>query len=451
MNYFTISKSTNFRIAVMLVCLLTSFSVSAQIQELPETVEDKIDTLYNRTNSLMDDVGLIKKLKITGYLQLQYQLADTAGAQGNSFAGGTFDANVNNRFLLRRSRIKTSYDNNDEFGNTITQIVMQMDLFSGGTVVIRDFYGKFTDPWTRWFGIKAGAMDKPFGYEVTYSSGTRETPERGRMSQLLFPGEKDFGAQFVIQPTKQSRFNFFKLETGLYNGTGVLNNDFDRQKDWISRLSFFKSNVDETIKYSGGLSYYLGGHKYGTNKNYELGTTYNGTMGWVLKDSSADNLKKIGKAMYYGADAQCSIDWIAGLTTLRAEYIGGQQPGTAKSSATPRVLVAEDLLVRKFNGAYFYFVQNLLHTRHNIMVKYDWYDPNTEVSGKEIVANLTAADIKYTTLGVGYLLNYDQNWKLLVYHDFVTNESTGLSGYASDLKKDNMWTFRLQYTFNKYQ
>ena len=422
----------------------------AQVGEKAETIEDKIDTLYQRTNALSHDGEYMKKLKISGYVQAQYQLADTAGAMGNTFAGGAFDANVNNRFLLRRSRIKFAYDNNDEFGNTITQIVAQVDLFSGGTVVIRDFYGKFTDPWTRWFGIKAGAMDKPFGYEVTYTSGTRETPERGRMSQLLFPGEKDFGAQFVIQPTKQSRFNFFKFESGLYNGTGVLNNDFDKKKDWISRLSFFKSSNNEKMKFSGGFSYYNGGHKYGTKNNYEFGTNAEGAKSWVLKDSAATNITKIGKAEYFGADAQFSIDWMAGLTTLRAEYIMGQQPGTAKSSGTPRTLVAEDLYLRNFNGAYFYFVQNIAHTHHNIVVKYDWYDPNTKAKGTEIGSNMTAADIRYATLGLGYILNYDQNWKFMLYKDFVKNESTSLAGYTKDVKKDNVLTARIQYTFNKY-
>jgi hypothetical protein len=436
--------------AILLLNVLSNGSF-AQIIEMPETLEDKIDTLYSRTEALMSDMDYIKKLKFSGYVQAQYQLADTAGAKGNSYAGGAFDANVNNRFLLRRSRIKMSYDNNDEFGNTITQLVMQMDLFSSGTAVIRDFYGKFTDPWTRWFGIKAGAMDKPFGYELTYSSGTRETPERGRMSQLLFPGEKDFGAQFVIQPVKQSRFNFFKLETGLYNGAGVLNNDFDKKKDWISRLSFFKSNFNETVKYSGGLSYYNGGHKYGTKNNVELSTLANGTKSWMLQDSNTTNLTKIGKAIYYGVDAQVSIDWKGGLSTFRAEAMMGQQPGTAKSTATPRTLVTEDLYLRNFNGAYLYFVQNILHTHHNIIVKYDVYDPNTDIKGTEIVSNLTSSDIKYSTLGIGYLFNYDQNWKFLIYKDFVKNESTSLSGYTSDVKKDNVLTLRIQYTFNKYQ
>ncbi len=457
-------RTTHSFTNIAFTCLLSMLCLSTFAQEKPETIEDKIDTLYQRTESLGHDVDYFKKLKFSGYVQAQFQMADTAGAMGNNFAGGAFDTYVDNRFLVRRSRIKATYDNLDEFGNSITQIVLQMDLFSGGTAVLRDFYGKFTDPWTRWFGIKAGAMDRPFGYEVTYTSGTRETPERGRMSQLLFPGEKDFGAQFVIQPVKQSRFNVFKLETGLYNGTGVLNNDFDKQKDWISRLSFFKANVNETIKYSGGISYYSGGHKYGTKKNYEFGegtdTMGVKTIGWLLRDSAATNISKIGKAQFYGADAQVSVDWKAGLTTFRAEVIMGQQPGTAKSSGTPRTLVAEDLYLRKFSGAYFYFVQNILHTHHNIIVKYDWYDPNTDVKGTDIASNpaakapgilpLTSSDIKFTTLGIGYLFNYDQNWKFLVYKDFVTNESTNLTGYKSDIKKDNILTFRIQYTFNKY-
>jgi hypothetical protein len=448
---------------ICFILLLIGISSFAQSQEV-ETADDKIDTLYNRTNSLMNEMDIVRRLKWSGYVQAQFQLADTAGAYGNSYAGGGWDANVNNRFTIRRSRIKMSYDNNDEFGNTISQIVMQMDLSAGSSgtstllPVIRDFYGKFTDPWTRWFGIKAGAMDRPFSYELTYSSGTRETPERGRMSQILFPGEKDFGAQFVIQPVKQSKYNFFKLETGFYNGTGVLNNDFDKKKDWITRLSLFKSNMNETIKYSGGVSYFDGGHKYGTINKYEFGSLNDSTMGWQFIDSTATNINKIGKSRFYGIDGQVSIDWIGGLTTLRAEYVGGKNGGTPTTNNMPRTDSKEDFYQRNFNGAYFYLIHNIMHSKHNILVKYDWYDPNTKVKGNEISSyssatknkSLTASDIKYSTLGLGYMLNFDQNWKFLAYADLVKNEITKLSGYKKD-RKDNVYTFRIQYTFNKYQ
>lgn len=446
-------------IGMLVAYLLLHLNAFSQLEK-PETIDDKLDTLYTRTDNLTHEMERMKKLQITGYVQLQFQMTDTAGGKGNSYAGGGWDNNTNSRFQMRRSRLKTVYENNDEFGNNKTQIVMQMEFFNAvnnaangviSPVVIRDFYGKFTDPWTRWFGIKAGAMDKPFGYELTYSSGTRETPERGRMSQILFPGEKDYGAQLVIQPAKQSRFNWLKLETGLYNGTGVLNVDFDKEKDWISRFSFAKGNLNETIKYSGGCSYYYGGHKYGTKNNYQLEVLNDstGAMGWKLIDSNSNNINHIGYSRFFGIDGQISFDWKGGLTTLRAEYIGGTHGGTATTNNTPRTMPTEDYLQRNFNGAYFYFIQNVMHSKHSVMIKYDWYDPNTKVAGMKIGekgSNLKSADIKYATLGLGYLFNYDQNWKFVAYADLVKNELTGLAGYTAD-RPDNVYTLRLQYTW----
>ena len=59
----------------------------------------------------------------------------------------------------------------------------------------------------------------------------------------------------------------------------------------------------------------------------------------------------------------------------------------------------------------------------------------------------TAADIKYTTLGLGLAYRWDSNIKLTAYYDMVTNEtSSNLSGYTQDLK-DNVFTLRMQYKF----
>ena len=49
----------------------------------------------------------------------------------------------------------------------------------------------------------------------------RESPERGRMSQLIFPNERDLGAMLTIQGPKLSNWNWLKLEAGLFNGTGA--------------------------------------------------------------------------------------------------------------------------------------------------------------------------------------------------------------------------------------
>jgi hypothetical protein len=442
---------------LVLLCFFTLQS-NAQVAEAEETTQDKIDTLYNRTEHMMRDLEVSHKFRWNAYVQSQFQQGDTAGI--NPWGGGTFATDQDNRFSVRRGRLKGTYEDLDGEGNIKTQIVFQLD-FSERGFLMRDFYGKFTDPWTRTFGIKAGVMDKPFGYEVTYSSGLRETPERGRMSQSLFPGEKDMGVQFVIQPPKTSRYNFFKLETGLYNGNGFSTSgtlgvagDFDSKKDWITRLSLFKANYEETIKFSGGLSSYIGGHKNSNKFNYELGNLSNGNQSFILKDSNTTNATAIAQTRYYGADFQVSKDWNIGITTFRAEYIMGTQPGTTTDNKTPITQPAATVntLSRPFNGAYFYLLQNIARSKHNIMLKYDWYDPNTKVAGTQIGAtgsNLNANDVKYATFGIGYLFAYSANWKFLIYRDFVTNEKTNLAGYLAD-RKDNVLTLRIQFALKDY-
>ncbi|MEI9959073.1 MAG: hypothetical protein WDM90_22795 [Ferruginibacter sp.] len=63
--------------------------------------------------------------------------------------------------------------------------------------------------------------------------------------------------------------------------------------------------------------------------------------------------------------------------------------------------------------------------RHQIGIKYDWYDPNTDVKKDEIGKGgnkLNAADIKFTTLGFGYIFYMTENAKLMLWYDRITNE-----------------------------
>src|SRR6185436_4243379 len=154
-------------------------------------------------------------------------------------------------------------------------------------------------------------------------------------------------------------------------------------------------------------------------------------------------VRKEVKREYIGFDAQVSIDWAPGITTLRGEYIQGTQPGTASSSTSTMVALTSDIYKRKFNGAYLYFLQNIMQTPWQLVVKYDWYDPNTDVAGDDIakttgirsftdnmgavskytVAKTGATDLKYTTLGLGLVYRWDANVKLTAYYDMVTNET----------------------------
>jgi hypothetical protein len=168
-------------------------------------------------------------------------------------------------------------------------------------------------------------------------------------------------------------------------------------------------------------------------------------------DSSLSNVGEKSPRKYYGADLQLKFRNRKGFTELRGEYLAGTQTGTAVNSETPVALVTgnDGFHIRQFNGAYFYFLQNLFSTHHQLLVKYDWYDPNSKVKGNEIGApgsNLSATNIKYSTLGVGYINYLTENIKLVLYYAMVKNEKTQLTGYTGDLK-DNVLTCRLQFRF----
>jgi hypothetical protein len=159
---------------------------------------------------------------------------------------------------------------------------------------------------------------------------------------------------------------------------------------------------------------------------------------------------------YYGANAQMGLKWPAGNTTLRGEYIQGNSIGTATSSTNPSALPVPPssggpagFYVREFNGASFYFVHDIVKTPLQLVAKYDWYDPNTEVGRLDIghiTSNLNAADIAYTTLGFGFNWFVTAHAKFLAYYAMPVNESTLLSNWTGDIK-DNVLTLRMQYRF----
>jgi hypothetical protein len=304
------------------------------------------------------------------------------------------------------------------------------------------------------FALTAGFFSRPFGFEVNLGSSHRESPERGRMSQILMPGERDLGVMLSFEPQdKKNTFYHFKLDAGFFNGQGASGTtDFDSHKDFISRLTIKPFNFNK-MEISGGLSLLRGGWKNGTKYVYTSGVNVSGDKIFLV-DSSESNLGKSSPRHYYGADIQYKIKHQWGETEWRAEYWFGTQPGTATSTTNPGTLPNSNgnplpTYVRHFDGAFFYFLQNIINIKHQLLLKYDWYDPNIKAAKSEIGkpnTNLTAADIKFYTLGLGYVYHFNQQTKIIFYYDLVRNELTGLSGYTSDLK-DDVFTCRLQFRF----
>ncbi len=436
---------------LMKVSLTVSFMLTGTILSFGQEAEDTLPSVISRFNS---ELEILKRLKVTGYIQAQFQVADSAGQP--SFAGGNFASQTDKRLMVRRGRVKFTYDSPpDEKGWSTSQYVLQFDVTERG-MVIKDAFARITDPWTGWFQLKAGLFDRPFGFEIGYSSSQRESPERGRMSQIIFPNEREVGASFAIQGPKGSTWNWLRAEGGVFNGTGAPGaggntSDFDKKKDFIGRLSASKTNLDETIKYSGGLSYYEGGFRVDNDTVYSVKTNDNGEKGFFVSETKFKGNNSVRQ--YYGVDAQISVEWAAGITTLRGEYIKGKQPGTSSSTISASAAFTGNLYKREFEGAYFYFIHNITHTPLQVILKYDWYDPNTEAKGNEIGKAASdgkafgAADVKYETIGVGLAWKFDANVKFVAYADKVKNEtSENLALINKDLK-DNVFTLRMQIRF----
>jgi len=422
------------------------------------------DPITGIVESLQSDNDVAKRLKISGYVQAQYQVADTAGV--SSVAGGSFGTSIDNRFTVRRGRVKVAYT----YENALA--VMQLDITEKG-VGVKDAYLSLTEPFLNTLTLTGGVFDRPFGYEIAYSSSTRETPERSRMFQTLFPGERDLGAKLTIQAPKTSNWNFLKLELGMLAGNGI-NVETDSYKDVVVRLSATKVSRDERLKWGVGASYYNGGFAAQTSKVYTTQTD-NGVKTFLPE--TINKYDKI-KREYLGLEGQLGYDGPLGITQIRAEVLTGTQPATASSSSsltaanvtsastadlsTGKVTtssVGVDAYSRSFSGYYVYLIQDILQSPFQAVVKYDVYDPNTNVTGNQIGANPSAgiatgsADIKYATLGVGVNYRFNSNVKIMAYYDFVKNETSTqlkkpstLTDLSAD-RKDNVFTLRVQYKF----
>jgi hypothetical protein len=432
------------RFAVL--CLLLLLSAAARAQFLM----DMIDTTTELGKGVFSMYKKYDALRFSGYIQPQFQYAGSKGAK--SFAGGDFPAAVNNRFMLRRGRLRLDYERYSKDNMPIVQFAFQFDGTERG-VFIRDFYGRLVVNKLNVLSISAGMFARPFGYEVNLSSADRESPERGRMSQLLMKTERDLGAMISFEPRgKDHPLRYLKIDAGLFNGQGLSSTaDFDSHKDLIARISMKPVPLNARgMRLSAGISCLYGGMQQFTRYIYRSG----GAAGFNV-DSAAANEGKIAPRHYYGADVQWKIPNRKGFTELRAEYIRGTQTATAAASETPGVVPVDagghlqPLYVRKFDGAYVYFLQHLGSEQHQLALKYDWYDPNREVHGRQVGqpgSNTTEADIRYDTFGGGYLYYMNEHLKIVFWYDLVRNEVTNLNGYTADVA-DNIFTCRLQFRF----
>ena len=434
-----ISRTVTKCLGLLLFCL--PLELAAQ-----RFLSDYDSTLFIR-DTVLSTVRRFERLHISGYMQPQYQIAQAKGI--DSYEGGNFSSRTSNRFMIRRARVKIDYILPPKEGNVPKALFTFQFEATERDLNIRDMFVRIYEPKQQSLSLTTGLFARPFGFEVNLSSAFRETPERGRMSQILMPSERDLGAMVSWERQKPLFKNIrLKWDVGFFNGQGKSGPaEFDNFKDLISRLYLKPFRLSKGLFLSAGLSLLDGGWEQVSPYRFTTGVQ-NGSYLFKV-DSSISNIGRKAPRRYQGADVQLEWRHGWGQTEWRAEYWRGTQPGTATSTNNPGTLPDGPVYIRQFDGGFFYFLQSLFNKDWELVVKYDWYDPNRLVAAAQIGkadTNFTPADIRYTTLGVGLSRYFSEYLKFLAYHSFVRNEGTLLNGYTDDLA-DDVFTFRVQFRF----
>lgn len=342
----------------------------------PEEVAAQVESQGEALTETRNVVELLNRLKITGYVQAQF--VDDERSRDELAAGGTRNLD---QFSIRRGRVKFTYQ-----ATPTSKFVLQPDITSSG-VTLKDGYVELTEPWTPWkHTLTAGQFNWPFGFEIMYSSSSREVPERSRMMRTLFPGERDRGVMLSGLGLSER----LSYRVAIVNGTGTnSSSDLNQQKDFVGRLGWTFGAFD------------VGASAY---KGEDLVATATRATG-VNFDKER-----------LGVDFQ----WATPLPGLgiRGEYITGKQ---APATGTTRT-ESHDV-----DGWYFYAIQNL-GTRHQFVLRLDEYDPDTDVGNNAI-----------RTINPTYIFHWDAHSKVMASYELIENE-------AND-PDDNVFTLRYQFAF----
>lgn len=405
----------------------------------PPPVEDRVAGLEAQVAGLDESLAATKasvdklsKIKVSGYLQgrFEYHADSTNGLTSAGRPGAT------DRFLVRRGRLKTSYD------GTNAEYVLQIDA-TGDGVVLKDAEATFVDTWSP-FGLRltVGQFKWPFGYEILQSSGDREMPERSFMIRRLFPGERDRGLRV------QGKYQWLRLAAALVNGVRELpagspaqdsiygTNDENSFKDVVGRIG---GDFEFVVV---GLSGYFG---------RILKTTSAAALTPKWTDANMDKMITADEITFtaptatsyqrfsrkrIGVDAQVYLD-VPGLggLALKAELIYAKDTNLDYQGKP-----ADSCQDITSFGGIVTVVQNI-GDNVGAVVRYDSFDPNfSKALDSRCTAQITAGQgDRQDTLGVGLLFHASANMKGTFVYEHVAEQSV--------TKSNDVFTAQLQARF----
>jgi len=232
----------------------------------------------------------------------------------------------------------------------------------------------------------------------------------------------------------------------------------------VGRLGFATAAPDLGLAASGGVSYYF-------DEKILTDNTNGGSIREFRNDSFVTVTGRFRQDLntgILGVDLQgnYAIPHVLGLKLLGEYYQGkivgnsgslniytGAAPGTILTTGGSGYNAIPD--IRNTLGFYVSGIVNpvALLPQLQLVYRFDYFDPNTDVSGNGIVKakGFSATDIAYTTntIGVNWLVN--GNLKVSLFYDFVNNETTNdpaLDGWANGVAKTGLYTAKSDLSKN---
>lgn len=431
-----------FRKVLLILAIMIAGCLPSMAQEETKTsteeLKGKVDGIDENVTTLLTDVASLKKLKISGYFQFQFEKTEAM----NGFGITPYDSSdkYQSRFRIRRGRVKVTYDAG------LSQFVFQGDFTTGASTPgtgaagvgfeLKDFYLNLTDPWTNMFDLTAGLFNRPT-YEVEYSSSVREAPERSKICGVLYPKERDMGLMITAHPE-----DWFKLQLAAFNNTfkgAVAQPDPGFRDDVV----YYMARITKQFNIMEGLDIDLGAHgRFGqvrSNSRMFIPSDVPSKAANSKLDSSASNYGLNLSKSWFGGEMQLYWDApLIGGTKLLAEYLTGSLVDELPLNTT--ALASRKIRKRDLSGFYAMLVKNI-GSEWQLAARYDQYNPNTKIS-KDLAD--VAADLATTTVGFG-IHNYTfSNIRITLWYDMITSATNSI--IKTD-PKDNLMTLRFQYKF----
>jgi hypothetical protein len=412
----------------VLMIALSANAQEASVNEKLSTVDDKVNGILERLATDEADLSKLTKIKVSGYIQAQYQ----------NFESPALLSTSQNYFSLRRVRVKFTYEAADG-----VKFVLQPD-FSPGALALKDAYVVLNDHWAKAFTLWAGKFNRP-NYEVEYSSSQRELPERSAVIRAIYPGERAIGAKLEYNPVNVP----IHVQLAVFNGADGLsvknsagtelnateNKDYDNYKDVMIRATY-----NLKLGNFGGLDF--GAHGYFGVLKSQAVKTLSSDYTTVTDIKYGDPLKR----NWLGGEFQWFADVMGGLS-IKGEYIAGKNASVGYSPATGVPGVAN--FQNKFAGYYLYLIKNL-GKKNQFAFRYDYYDPNTDITGADVaIKGFTSADattlkskmsgksdLATATFGFAFHHYFDDNLRITFGYEIVNNEKVGTAGKVVDSYTD---------------